>query len=133
MSSYDQLQAFNSIGLVAGVILGVAALFDLANFLYEELVAFFYLAILMTLGLVGLFSYSTVYTYWRPCVPGLNIIPMDITIGQTMNKSVFSADDGQMIGVFVLQILTALCLLGAAFDFYRRGYRVFMSRITYGY
>jgi len=117
-SSYQQLQAYNSVGLVAGVVLLVGALFCIAEFLHSELPALFHVVSFGLLLLGGLFCYSAAYTYWRPCQPLAGLIPTDAGLGIDNNRNVFNAEDGKMIATFFLQIAAAVGLIVSAFDFY---------------
>jgi len=117
-ASYQQLQAYNSVGLVAGVVLVVGALFTIGEFLHQDLPALFHLISLGLLLLGGLFCYAAAYTYWRPCQPIAGLIPRDAGLGLDNGRNVFNAEDGQMIAVFFLQIASAIALIVAAFDFY---------------
>jgi len=127
-SSYQQLQAYNSIGVVVGVVLCVAALFQFAEFLHTDMRALFHLVSLLVLLVGGLFGYAAAYTYWRPCIPIAGLIPKDASIGLEENRNVFTAQDGQMIAVFFLQILAALCFVVCGFDFYGHNTRVAVVR-----
>ncbi|KAI1293029.1 hypothetical protein HDE_06682 [Halotydeus destructor] len=122
-SSYDQLQAFNAIGLVASVVLAVSAMFRFAQFLHDEMRIMYFFTTALTLFLGCLFCYSAAYTYWRPCVPTMDIIPKDpssLIPGIQQDRNVFSADDGQMIAVFFLQLLAAIGFVLSAFNWHKR-------------
>jgi hypothetical protein len=66
----------------------------------------------------GVLGYAAYFVFPRPCMPALGFLPFDGGFGS--NRNVFSAEDGKMIAVFILDILSCLMFLSAAANFSRR-------------
>jgi len=117
LTDLNTLQVYHVVGLVAGIVICVLGFFNFANFLYD-IVIVFYIAVVAIAACGGLMGYAAYFSFWRPCVSalglGLDLASLD------KDRNVFSAEDGPMIGVFILNICSALMFLSAAGNFYRR-------------
>jgi hypothetical protein len=118
LTDLDTLQVYHLVGLVAGIVICVLGFFNFANFLYD-IVIVFYIAVVAIACLGGLMAYAAYFSFFRPCVSPLGL-GLDIGSLAGKDRNVFSAEDGAMIGVFILNICSALMLLSAAGNFSRR-------------
>ena len=118
---YDKLQYFHMVGIVGGIVLCICGIFNIAGLLYD-IIILFYVATLVIVALGAVQAYAAWYTFPRPCMPALGFIPVDglFGTGSGKDRNVFSAEDGKMIGVFILDICSALMFLSASGNFFRR-------------
>lgn len=116
---YDKLQYFHMVGIVGGIVLCICGVFNIAGMLYD-IIILFYVATLAVVALGVVQAYAAYYTFPRPCMPALGFLPFDSGLGLNSDRNVFSAEDGKMIGVFILDICSALMFLSASGNFFRR-------------
>lgn len=114
---YDKLQYFHMVGIVGGIILCICGIFNIAGLLFD-IIILFYVATIVIIALGAVQAYAAWYTFPRPCMPALGFLPFDGGFGK--DRNVFSAEDGKMIGVFILDICSSLMFLSASGNFYRR-------------
>jgi len=118
IGGYKDLQTFHMVGIVAGIVICVASIFALANFLGDITPLLVYVAAIAIVVVAGVMGYAAYYVFPRPCMPLLGFIPFDGGFGS--DRNVFNAEDGKMIAVFILDILSCIMFLSAAANFSRR-------------
>jgi cytochrome bd-type quinol oxidase subunit 2 len=114
--SYDQLQTYHIIAIVGGIVLCVCGFFNMAGSLKDIIIAF-YIATIVIAAIGALMAYAAYYSFWHPCTAALGFLPIDSQLGA--ERSVFKAEDGKMIAVFILNICAALMMFSASGNFYR--------------
>lgn len=105
------------IGALVGIALLVLSVLQILNKL-NSLTIFFYLALVGLLVLAGCMIYAAILIFQNPCTYNdrINGYVNNILKGNDIN--IFSAKDGYLIAVFIMDIVSALLFLGTTSSLY---------------
>jgi len=116
VSGFNELQWYHDVGVIAGIVLCVCAVFGIAALLNNMTPVLLYVAGICIGICGGVMGYAAFFVFSRPCMPALGFIPLHIAGG----SNIFQAKDGQMIAVFILDILACIMFLSAGANVARR-------------
>ena len=117
--TYNTIQDFHMIGIVGGIVLCICGIFNVAELLNDNIVLF-RVATLVIVGLATVQAYAAWYSFCRPCIEtGIGFV-----------DRWFDAKDGKTIGVFILDICSALMFLFASRNFFDEYNRFFTHEIS---
>lgn len=110
-------QTLHIVGALVGVSLLVLSVLQILNKL-NSVTLFTYLAVVGLLVLTGCMIYAAILIYQNPCTYGdrVNGYVNNILKGSEIN--IFTAKDGYLIAVFIMDIISALLFLGSTSTLY---------------
>ncbi|XP_015788283.1 uncharacterized protein LOC107365314 [Tetranychus urticae] len=119
LEDYDKVQAFHIVGLITGLVLFILGVLNFAGVIHD-IVVLFYIAVLGILVAGGIMVYTSVLIFNMPCNLSVDGAFKSLkSLVDNKRHNIFLAEDGNMIAVFILDILSALMLFSASGSFYR--------------